>query len=174
MNKAAFFDRDGTIIKSVNYLSDTSQIEILPGIISFCSFLQQQGYMLFVVSNQSGVARGFFDEDFVKKTNEYLQDLFAQQGVFFESFFYCPHHPLEAVKPEYLKSCFCRKPNPGMLINAAGKFDIDLKQSLMFGDKIIDLQAGFSAGCRSFFIQPILNSFASGDKLEYEKFLNYL
>jgi D-glycero-D-manno-heptose 1,7-bisphosphate phosphatase len=172
--KAAFFDRDGTIIKDVGFFSDLNQVEILPRAVELCSFLQKEGYKLFVVTNQSGIARGRFGEDFVQKTHEYLKQLFKELGVEFEKFYYCPHHHLEAVKPEYLKDCSCRKPNPGMLLQAAREFDIDLCSSLMFGDKLIDVQAGIAAGCKSFFIQPFLLSTESIQTLNFEKFSNYL
>ena len=153
--KAAFFDRDGTLIEDVNYLSDLKQIKILPGIVKHCLSLQKRDYKLFVVTNQSGIARGFFDEDFVKKTHEYLKKDFEKQGVFFESFCYCPHHP-EAKIEKYLLNCNCRKPKPGMFLKLANEFNIDLKKSLMFGDKLLDVQAGQAAGCESFYIQDAL------------------
>jgi D-glycero-D-manno-heptose 1,7-bisphosphate phosphatase len=156
-NKAAFFDRDGTIIKDVGYLSNLSQIEMLPGVVPLCHFLQKEGYKLFVITNQSGVARGFFDENSVQATHEHLKKIFKDLGVDFQKFYYCPHHPTKATKTEYLRSCFCRKPNPGMLLQAAQEFDIDLKSSLMFGDKLIDMEVGIAAGCKSFFIQQFLS-----------------
>ncbi len=155
--KAAFFDRDGTLIEDVNYLSNINQIKLLPGIVQFCLDLQKQGFKLFVVTNQSGIARGFFDEDFVKFSHLHLKELFASKNVFFQEFFYCPHHPSEAVKDIYLKSCECRKPKPGMLLRAAEIFNIDLSKSLMFGDRLLDIQAGHSAGCKSFYIKDVLN-----------------
>ena len=145
MIKAAFFDRDGTIIKDKHYLSDISQVEILPGAIKLCLALQKKGYKLFVVTNQSGVARGFFDEAFVKKTHIYLAQLFAQHGVLFSDFYYCPHHP------NFTGLCDCRKPLSGMLLRAAQEHGIDLKKSLMFGDKSSDIKAGQAAGCKSFY-----------------------
>lgn len=172
-SKAAFFDRDGTIIRDAGYLSDLSQVEIFPKTVALCSFLQKEGYKLFVITNQSGVARGLFDENFVQKTHEHLKNLFKDLGVNFEKFYYCPHHPTQATKTEYLKSCFCRKPNPGMLLQAAQEFDIDLKSSLMFGDKLIDIEAGIAASCKSFFIQQFL-SFEPIEKLEFNKILNQL
>ena len=157
--KAAFFDRDGTLIKDVSYLSDLKQVELLPGIIKFCSTLQNLGYKLFVVTNQSGIARGFFDESFVEKTHIFISDIFKSNGIKFEKFYYCSHHPKESVKKELLLDCNCRKPKPGMLLRAADEFNIDLGQSLMFGDRSMDIQAGNSVGCRSFYIQNILNDF---------------
>jgi len=145
-NKAAFFDRDGTLIKDVSYLSDIKQVEILPGIVDFCLDLQKKDYKLFVVTNQSGVARQYFDEAFVRKTHDYLGELFLGYGVLFQKFYYCPH---------LNQNCSCRKPSPGMLLDAAREYEIDLSCSLMFGDKPSDIQAGLAAGCRSFKIQDI-------------------
>ncbi|MFH1319430.1 MAG: HAD family hydrolase [Bacteroidota bacterium] len=156
MYKAAFFDRDGTLIRDVNYLSDLNQVEILPAIIPFCLDLQKKGYLLFVVTNQSGVARGFFDELFVQQTHLHLDSIFKKQGVNFQKFYYCPHHPTEATNLKYKKDCECRKPKPGLILKAAEEFNLDLSQSLMFGDKELDIQAGKSAGCKSFFIQDSL------------------
>jgi len=84
--KAAFFDRDGTLIKDVHYLSDINQIELLPGIIDLCLSLQEKNYLLFVITNQSGVGRGFFTENFVKKTHRHLYDIFACEGVHFHAY----------------------------------------------------------------------------------------
>jgi len=164
--KAAFFDRDGTLIEDMNYLSDLDQIKILPGIIELCLFLQKIGYKLFVVTNQSGVARGFFDENFVIKTHEYLKNFFMEKNVFFEKFYYCPHHPEKAIANKYLKVCYCRKPNPGMLYSAAKEFDLDLSQSLIFGDKEKDIKAGEAVGCKSFYIQNVLEQFVSDASLK--------
>lgn len=155
MQKAIFFDRDGTLIKDVHYLSSQDQVEILPGIINFCLDLQKKGYLLFVVTNQSGVARGFFDEQFVQKIHLYLDSIFKKSGINFKKFYYCPHHK-EAKILKYKKECECRKPNPGMILKAAKEFDIDLSQSLMFGDKELDIKAGQAAGCKSFYIFDVL------------------
>lgn len=150
MRKAAFFDRDGTLIKDVSYLSDLSQIEVLPFAVDLCLNLQREGFLLIVVTNQSGIARGFFDTAFVEKTHERLEDIFSQRGVFFEKFYYCPHHPNDG--------CMCRKPSPGMLLKAAREYDIDTSQSLMFGDKSSDIEAGSAAGCKSFYVDEPLDT----------------
>lgn len=164
--KAAFFDRDGTLIKDVNYLSNIKKVEIFSEVISLCSYLQNAGYKLFVITNQSGVARGYFGEDFVNKTHKYIQDLFGEKGVNFEAFYYCPHHPHKAKESRYLRSCFCRKPMPGMFFKAEKDFGIDLKKSLMFGDKLSDIQSGIIAGCKSFFIQDFLSGNLDEKRLE--------
>jgi len=157
--KAAFFDRDGTLIKDVSYLDDIKKIEVLPGVVELCQNLQQQNYLLFVVTNQSGVARGYFDEAFVQKTHAHLADIFAVKGVTFAKFYYCPHHPEFGHKNGYAQKCSCRKPSPGMLFRAAQEYDLNLSYSLMFGDRELDFQAGVAAGCASFWIQDVLKKY---------------
>ena len=154
-NKAAFFDRDGTLIDDVNYLSSLDQIKVISKALEVCRLLQSKGYMLFVVTNQSGIARGYFDENFVNKTHDHLKSIFQKEGINLKKFYFCPHHPIHALEEKYKQNCECRKPNPGMLLQAAREFDINLSQSLMFGDKELDVQAGNAAGCRSFYIQNV-------------------
>jgi D-glycero-D-manno-heptose 1,7-bisphosphate phosphatase len=149
LNKAAFFDRDGTIIKDVPYLSSIGDIQLIPQAITIAHFCQEQGYKLFVVTNQSGVARGIFEESFVCKAHAHITDLFVAQGIRFEKFYYCPHHPTEAVNEAYKKDCSCRKPKPGMLVTAAQEYDLDLSQSILFGDRETDLEAGRAVGCKA-------------------------
>lgn len=156
--KAAFFDRDGTLIEDVNYLSSLDQIKIFEPVIDLVLYLQNQGYKIFVITNQSGVARGFFDEAFVKKTHLFLDKILKKRNVFVESYYYCPHHPKNATNEKYLVACDCRKPSPGLLYRASEDFDIDLQKSLMFGDKESDIDAGVNAGCKSFFIQEFLKN----------------
>jgi len=149
--KAAFFDRDGTLIEDVSYLSRIADVKLLPEAVRIAQLCQQQGYLLFVITNQSGVARGMYDENFVHETNQYVARLFAQHGVQFKDFYFCPHHPTNAVTPSYQVVCDCRKPKPGMLLQAAQDYSIDLSQSILFGNEARDLQAGVAAGCRSVF-----------------------
>ena len=157
LKKAAFFDRDGTLIEDVGYLSRIDQVKIIPGVVDLCKKLQASGFLLLVVTNQSGVARGYIDEEFVEKANLFIKELFFAKDVFFEKFYCCPHYP-EAKLEKYNQNCFCRKPAPGMLKIAATEFDLDLSQSLMFGDKRSDLEAGAAAGCKSFLIKNILKT----------------
>lgn len=157
--KAAFFDRDGTLISDVNYLQSIDQIKLIEHAVAITQVCQSLGYHIFVVTNQSGVGRGFFDEAFVQKTHDYLKELFIKKGVTICDFYYCPHHP-EAIIQTYRKICECRKPLPGMLLQAAKDYKIDLTASLMFGDKACDVNAGRAAGCLSFditklFLQPL-------------------
>lgn len=125
---------------------------MMPGIVDFCQKLQKNGFVLFVVTNQSGIARGFFDKKFVEETHRVLKKMFLDVGVDFKKFYYCPHHPMFGCK----KECFCRKPAPGMILKAADEYNIDLDKSLMFGDKKLDIYAGTRARCKSFYIQEVL------------------
>lgn len=156
--KAAFFDRDGTLIEDANYLDSFDKIKVIPDSMHLAKYLQDSGYKLFVVTNQSGVARGYFDENFVNNTHEYLQDIFFKYGVIIKKYYFCPHHPD--------LNCDCRKPNPGLIFKAQAEFNIDLTKSLMFGDKMLDINTGQAAGCKSFFIQDFFN-IPEKDKLKF-------
>lgn len=162
--KAAFFDRDGTLIVDVSYLSRLEDIVLLPQGVAVARWCQQQGYELFVVTNQSGVARGFFDLDFVEKTHRHLEMLLREQGIAIKQFYVCPHHPTEGVIQEFMIDCSCRKPKPGMLIQTAQEHGLDLASSLLFGDRECDFLAGRSAGCRVFDINKI-DIIKGGDEL---------
>ena len=145
--KAAFFDRDGTLIRDAHYLSRLEDVEIIPEAITIVQQCIALGYKIFVVTNQSGIARGFFDEAFVHTTHEYMQTLFASHGIIFQAFYHCPHGPSDG--------CLCRKPSPGMLQLSAQQHQINLSESLMFGDKQSDLDAGHAAGCKVFDITTL-------------------
>ena len=154
--KAAFFDRDGTLIHHVHYLNKLEQVKILLPAVAVCKVLVDKGFKLFVVTNQSGIARGQFDEAFVEQAHALVSEMFLAHDIRFEKFYMCPHHPFASVNMQYKKVCECRKPRPGMLFQAAQEFDIDLTKSLMFGDSPTDLEAGRLAGCRSFNIAAFL------------------
>lgn len=156
MKKAAFLDRDGTIIYDVGYLSKLADCQFLPGSIDLLKKLQAAGYVLVVVTNQSGIARGFFDESFVRETHEFLGQLLLQEGISIAGFYFCPHHPEKSLRADLLKVCDCRKPRAGMLIQAAQELDIDLSSSLMIGDTSRDLEAGRAAGCKVFHIDEAI------------------
>jgi D-glycero-D-manno-heptose 1,7-bisphosphate phosphatase len=113
--------------------------------------LKDHGYLLILVSNQAGVANGYFKEDALAKVGAKLQEELQKDGVQLDALYFCPHHPQGIVK-DYAVTCDCRKPKPGMLLGAAEKFDIDLSQSWMIGDILHDVEAGNSAGCRTILI----------------------
>jgi D-glycero-D-manno-heptose 1,7-bisphosphate phosphatase len=157
LKKAAFFDRDGTLIHDVGYLSCLDHISLLPAGLAAALRCQQQGYELFVVSNQSGIARGFFDIAFVQKTHITLDAMLQSHGIFIKEWYFCPHHPSEGINKEFIKDCSCRKPKPGMLLQAAQEHDLDLSRSLLFGDQESDLCAGRAAGCTVYNIAQYAN-----------------
>jgi D-glycero-D-manno-heptose 1,7-bisphosphate phosphatase len=155
--KAAFFDRDGTLIEHVHFLSRCDQVALIPAAVDYAQWLRDQGYMLFMVTNQSGVARGYFDETAVKLVNNYVMQLYADAGVIFTQAYYCPHHPDSAAVAIYQQDCLCRKPLPGMLHQAATEHGINLAASLMIGDSAIDIAAGKAAGCKSLHISELFD-----------------
>lgn len=148
MNKAIFFDRDGTLCEDRNYLRRSSEIRILPGVVQALQQLRNRGFQLIIVTNQSGVARGFFTEKDLAEIHTVLSSHFDQAGIRFAGIYHCPHLENGEV-PGYSDPCECRKPQPGLLLKAAAEHDIDLKASFMIGDKTSDIEAGRRAGCRT-------------------------
>ncbi len=139
MNKAIFFDRDGTIIKEKNYIKNADEVEIIEGVSEVFSFFDKQGYLIFIVSNQSGIARGLITEEEYHCVDKKTKELISNGHLIKESFF-CPHHP------EITGNCSCRKPNALMLIQAQEKYNLDLSQSIVVGDKLSDVMLVESAG----------------------------
>ena len=137
LKKACFLDRDGVLIEDRNYLSDPAGVVLCPHVPEALRLLRVHDYLLIVVSNQSGIARGYFTKNDLRRVENRLNELLAEHGIFLDDVFYCFHHPKGAI-PEYAVKCTCRKPEPGMLLQAAQKHGIDLKQSLMIGDKVSD------------------------------------
>lgn len=146
--KAVFLDRDGTISEEVGYLDHPSRLRILPGSAEAIRALNENGWLVVVVTNQSGVARGFFTEESLQDINQALQDELAALGARIDATFYCPHHPTEGVAP-YRRDCDCRKPKPGMILRAAKELNIDLDHSWMIGDRYGDVALAHAAGVRS-------------------------
>ena len=142
---AVFLDRDGTIIELRDYLRRLDEISLIAGAADGLKLLHDAGYLLIVITNQSGVARGYFGEDFVKRANEKITGLFAAQGVAIDAFYYCPHHPDYGDKID----CGCRKPKTGMIDRAASDFSIDLSRSWVIGDNISDIKTAVNAGLPS-------------------------
>jgi D-glycero-D-manno-heptose 1,7-bisphosphate phosphatase len=151
-NRAVFLDRDGTIIDDVGYLSSAKGIHFIKGAITAMAALKKMGFKLIVVTNQSGVARGFFPESFVAVAHARLQKLLRPRNAAVDAFYYCPHHPDGTIK-KYAKKCQCRKPLTGMLKQAKKDWNIDLKQSYMIGDHAADVLLGQNGGLTSIFVQ---------------------
>lgn len=149
---AVFLDRDGTVIVEVDYLADPERVELVPGSGPALRRLMEAGYALVLVTNQSGIARGRLDEDILAAIHARLDELLAPHGVRFDGVYYCPHHP-EHGGERYAKDCDCRKPRPGMLLQAARELDLDLGRSCMVGDAARDLEAGWAVGARGFLVR---------------------
>ena len=147
-----FLDRDGTINVERNYLHRIADFSFIPGAPEAIRRLKAAGFLVIVVTNQSGVARGYFDEAAVHALHEHIQQLLAARGTRIDGFYHCPHHPIEGVG-EYRVDCDCRNGSPGMLLQAAREHGIDLNQSFMVGDKLADIEAGRAAGCRSILVR---------------------
>ncbi len=146
MQRAVFLDRDGTINVERNYLYRSADFEFITGAPQAIKQLNDAGFLVIVVTNQSGVARGYYSEADVATLHDYVQQQLATIGARIDAFYYCPHHPERGNAP-YVQQCECRKGAPGMLLAAAEKYNIDLSQSFIVGDKLADVAAGLAAGC---------------------------
>ena len=148
MNKAIFFDRDGVLNEEVGYLFEIEKFKWIDGAKETIKLCNEKNFLAVVVTNQSGVARNFYTEDDVKKIHDFMQEELRKIDARIDAFYYCPHHP-EGVVEKYKKICDCRKPKPGMILQAAKDFDIDLKNSILFGDSQRDLDAAKNAGLKA-------------------------
>jgi histidinol-phosphate phosphatase family protein len=146
--KAVFLDKDGTLVEDVPYNVDPERIRLMPGAAEGLFLLHASGYRLFVVSNQSGVARGYFPEEALRAVEDRLRGLLAEFAVPLDGFYYCPHHP-EGGEESYAIDCDCRKPRPGLIRQAARDHGMDLSRSWVVGDILNDIEAGRRAGCRT-------------------------
>ena len=136
--KTIFLDRDGVINKEVNYLHKIERFEFIEGIFDACLYFQDLGYKIIIISNQSGIARGYFNENDFKKLTEWMLNQFSNKNISILDIFYCPHGPNS--------TCNCRKPKPGMLIDAKFKHNIRMQDSWMIGDSESDIKAANNAG----------------------------
>lgn len=142
---AVFLDRDGVINKDNGYVSQVDDFEFIEGVIEACIELKKKGYLIVVITNQSGIARGYFTEQQFHTLTEWMDWSMADRGVDLDGIYYCPHH-FEKGEGEFKVDCECRKPKPGMLINAVDDLNIDVAKSILVGDKVSDIQAGIAAG----------------------------
>lgn len=150
--KAIFIDRDGTLIKEKNFLQNRDEVEPEQYSIEALKIAKESGYKIIIVSNQSGVARGYFDEEKVAEINQRVSDIYAEQGVPIDQFLYCPH--LRGAKfSKYNIDCNCRKPAPGMVETAVKRFNINAFKSFVVGDKLADVSLGFVVGSKSILVR---------------------
>ena len=144
-HKAIFLDRDGVINTEIGFIWKPEDITFVAGIFDFCREARDRGYLLIVVSNQSGIGRGMFTEEQFDELMYWMQEHFIAEECPLTAWYYCPHHP-EAGQGEYKKECDCRKPKPGMILQAAKEWDLDLSRSILIGDAERDIAAGKAAG----------------------------
>jgi len=151
-NAAVFLDRDGTINEEVGYLDSIDKLNLFPNSAEAIRLINQSGMKTVVMTNQSGVAKGYFTEEFVRTVHERIQEILRGKGAFIDAFYYCPHHHSEGVG-HYLQSCACRKPEAGMLIEASKELDIDLMRSYTVGDMLKDIQVAHAVGAKGILVK---------------------
>lgn len=148
MNKAVFLDKDGTLVENVPNNVDTEKIKLFVEVPEALRILKANGFKIVIITNQPGVAHGYFEEQAVLNVKDALRDMFEKQAVDLDGFYYCPHHVIGKVAA-YSIECSCRKPLPGMILQAAKELSIDLSNSWMVGDILHDVEAGNRAGCKT-------------------------
>ena len=174
--KAVFLDRDGTINKYVGFLRNIDDFELLPGVSNAIKTINNSGYLAIIVTNQPVIARGEVTYEELNAIHNKMQTLLGREGAYVDAIYYCPHHPhkgYEGEIPELKIECECRKPKPGMLLEAANDFNIDLVQSWMVGDGENDIKAGKAAGCKTVLIGSD-NFLQDVSVSSLEEFIKYL
>ncbi|HYA14662.1 MAG TPA: HAD family hydrolase [Syntrophales bacterium] len=149
--EAVFLDRDGTINEEVGYLDSIDKLKIFANTVEAIKMVNESGMKAVVITNQSGIARGYFSEEFVKKIHARIQKTLKAKGAFIDAFYYCPHHP-EGVGI-YQQSCECRKPEAGLLIAASQDMDIDLTRSYVVGDMVKDIQMAIKVEAKGILVK---------------------
>jgi len=159
---AVFIDRDGTINEQMGYINHISRFVLLPGSAEAIKLLNDHGYLVIIVSNQSGVARGYFPMDLVNEVHAHMEVLLARDNAKVDGIFFCPHYPKGKLL-EYSRVCECRKPKTGLIKMACGDFDIDLANSYVIGDRCTDIELARNAGLKGVLVKT---GYGLGD-LEY-------
>jgi len=144
--KALFLDRDGVINIEKDYLYKIEDFEFIDGIFELCRYYQSQGYLIVVITNQSGIVRNFYTENDFNILTTWMVNEFLKNGITISKVYHCPRHP------DITGDCICRKPNPGMLLEARHEFNIDLSNSILVGDKERDIEAGLNAGLKQTYL----------------------
>jgi D-glycero-D-manno-heptose 1,7-bisphosphate phosphatase len=151
MKRAVFIDRDGTISEEVGYINHPSRFRVFPYTAAAIKHLKEHDWLAIVVTNQAGVARGYFTEAMIKTVHSEMNRVIEQQGARLDAVYYCAHHP-SVGDPPYRFDCDCRKPKPGLIMQAVKDFDIDLSASWMVGDRYSDVELAKNAGVHSMFV----------------------
>lgn len=149
--KAVFLDNDGTLIPQNTYNVEGNSVSLNEGLVEGLQLLQSFGYLLVIITNQSGLAHGLYTVEHLNRVSNMIRTMCSKIGIYLDGFYYCPHHPNASI-PGYKAECNCRKPQPGLLLKAAGEMDIDLSSSWMVGDLLNDMEAGNRAGCKTILI----------------------
>ena len=142
---AVFLDRDGVINQERGYVHKIEEFHFINGVFDACREMCDAGYRLIIITNQAGIARGYYTEDEFHHLTKWMLDEFRRHGVEIDDVYYCPHHPVHGVG-EYHRDCDCRKPAPGMILRAAKEHSLDLRRSVLVGDKVSDIEGGRMAG----------------------------
>jgi D-glycero-D-manno-heptose 1,7-bisphosphate phosphatase len=149
---AIFFDRDGTLCDEVGYLNDLRRMRIFPYAVDAVRLANRNGFLAVLVTNQAGVARGYFPESLVGEAHQLLEARLEEGGARFDRIYYCPHHPT-AGEPPYRQACHCRKPKPGLLRRAEAECEADLGRSYVIGDRYHDLELAWAVGARGVLVR---------------------
>jgi len=150
--RAVFLDRDGTVLEEAGYLDRLERLVFFPYAIDAIRLLNHGGFAVVIITNQSGVGRGIYEEEFVHRAHAVVDQRVTAGGGRIDGFYYCPHHPAAEIE-RYRKDCDCRKPGPGMLRAAAADLELDLSRSFAVGDKWTDVQAGLAAGGKGILVR---------------------
>jgi histidinol-phosphate phosphatase family protein len=152
MNRAVFLDRDGTIARDVHYCRRPEDFVLFTGAAQVIKLLNDRGFKVIIITNQSGIAHGYFSEETLGEIHKKMKEELGREGVRVDGIYYCPHHPDD--------NCGCRKPKPALILQATRDFNIDLKHSFVVGDLQKDIELGRAAGCRTILVGalPVTNS----------------
>jgi D-glycero-D-manno-heptose 1,7-bisphosphate phosphatase len=150
-HRAVFIDRDGTISEEVGYINHPSRFRLFPYAATAIRSLNDHGWLAIVITNQAGVARGYFSEDMIQTVHAEMTNELARRGARIDAVYYCAHHPSVGELP-YRFDCDCRKPKPGLITRATRDFNIDLARSWMVGDRYSDVELARNAGLQSMFV----------------------
>jgi D-glycero-D-manno-heptose 1,7-bisphosphate phosphatase len=159
LRPAVFLDRDGTVNEQMGYINHISRFHLLPDAARAIKLLNDSAVPVIVVSNQSGLARGYFPEELLDEVHAKMDALLAQEGAKIDGLYFCPHHP-EAKEKKYRQACNCRKPKTGMLLQAAEELNLDLARSFLVGDRWSDIKCAHQAGCTPVLV---LTGYGKGD-----------
>ena len=158
---AVFLDRDGTINEQMGYINHSCRFQLLPGAAEAIKKLNDMDIPVVVISNQSGLARGYFPEELLGEVHEKMNRLLAEKGAHVDAIYYCPHHP-EAKEERFREACSCRKPRPGLVLKAAKQLNLDPGRSYVVGDRWSDIKTAANCGAKSVLVRT---GYGRGDEL---------